>query len=93
MAVHPYGKIDIFKGELHARERLEPARASLRLSISLLEQFIDRTEQATDLLSDEQLEVICKAAWEAQKAAENCALMGYSDFNAHPLEKVEWVNR
>lgn len=88
---HPYIKFDPLLGrDLTAAERLEPARTTLRFSIKLLEQFIRTTEKASDRLTDEQLEIICKACDQALHAAENCAFMGDSGFNARPLEKIEW---
>ena len=92
--VHPYKKEDILlKRNLTAGERLEPARATLRHAVQLLEQFERVTNGASENLSEDQLETICKAAWNAYLAAENCAFMGCSGFNAHPLEMVEWTNK
>ena len=91
---HPYKKHDVMLGrDLSAAERLEPARASLRYAVRLLEQFSRDTTKASDGLSDDQLETICKAVDMAWKAAENCAFLGISEFNAHPLERIVWVDK
>ena len=90
---HPYKKHDEMLGrDLSAAERLEPARAALRYAVRLLEQFERDTTKASDRLSENQLETICKAADMAWKAAENCAFLGTSGFNAHPLERIVWTD-
>ena len=88
---HPYNKHDAMLGrDLTAAERLAPARATLRTAMRLIAQAIQTTDAAWNGLTDEQLEIICKAADQAYYAATNCAFMGESGFNAIPLEKIEW---
>lgn len=91
---HPYNKHDfMLNRDLTAAERLEPARAALRFAAQLLQQFERDTLKASDRLTENQLEIICRAADQAYKAAENAAFLGYSEFNAHPLERVQWEDK
>lgn len=88
---HPYNKHDAFLDrDLLPRERLEPARATLRYTGKLLRQFEDDLRNAGDHLTEEQLEIICRACDQALAAAENAAFLGHIGYNAQPLEKVEW---
>lgn len=90
---HPYKKHDVMLGrDLSASERLEPARVDVRFAIRLLEQFSRTVSNASDNLTEKQLETICKAADMAWKAAENCAFLGNSEFIAHPLERIVWTD-
>lgn len=90
---HPCKKHDFaLERDLTNAERLEPARSTLRFAVQLLEQFSKVTEFASPLLTETQLETICKAVDQAYLAAENCAFMGHSSFNAHALDRVEWTN-
>lgn len=90
---HPYKKHDeMLNRDISAAERLEPARSALRYAVRLLEQFERDTTKAYDGLTENQLETICKAADTAWKAAENCAFLGNSEFNAHPLERIVWTD-
>lgn len=88
---HPYNKHDAFLGrDLRPCERLEPARATLRFAAKLVKQFEDDLYNAGDHLSEEQLEIICRACDQVMAAAENAAFLGHIGYNAQPLEKVEW---
>lgn len=88
---HPYNKRDeILERDLTAAERLEPARATLLYATRLLQQFHKDLMSASDNLTENQLEIICNAVDQAWMAAENCAFMGLSGFNAHPLKTVKW---
>lgn len=89
--MHPYPKHDyILNRDLLPRERLEPALSALRWTKQLIEQAMDTVSNASDRLTDNQLEIICSACVQAHNAAENIAFMGISGFNAHPLKMVEW---
>ena len=88
---HPYNKHDYLLGrDLTAAERLEPARVALRWAVKLLEQAETTAGRASDRLTEEQLETVCRAAEQAMRAAENAAFLGVSGYIAHPVERVAW---
>ena len=88
---HPYNKHDYLLGrDLTAAERLEPARVALRWAVKLLEQAETTAGRASDRLTEEQLETVCRAAEQAMRAAENAAFLGVSGYIAHPAERVAW---
>ena len=88
---HPYCKHDeLLKKDLRPRERLEPARNILFFAIQHLEQFAHTTENASDKLTDEQLETICRACDMALNAALNCSQLGVVGYHAMPVETVRW---
>lgn len=89
--IRPYNKHDPIIGrDLTAAERLEPARAALRLAAKLIEQAERTAENASNLLTEAELETVCRAAEQAVRAAENAAFLGVSGYIAHPVERVAW---
>lgn len=88
---HPYQKHDyMLDRDLTNRERLQPAVATLDHAELLIAQFKRTVKCASDRLTDDQLEIICKAAHVVMLAAENAAFLGCSAFNPHPLDTVKW---
>lgn len=88
---HPYNKHDyILNRDLTASERLEPQKATLRYARNLLEQFENTLNRAANDLTEEELDTIARATWNAFLAAENACFLAEPSFNPHPLETVGW---
>lgn len=88
---HPYKKHDLLLGrDLTNAERLQPAVATLDRAALLIGQFRRDVQNASDLLSEEQLEIIGKAADVILRASENATFLGWQSFDPWPLESVKW---
>ena len=89
----PYPKHQAFGDDLTAAERLHPARVAVLRAIILLQQFCDITENASERLTEEQLQTICDAASAAYGAASNARFLGESDYNPFPVSTIKWNRR
>ena len=89
--IKPYNKHDyLLERDLSSAERLEPVRTSIQHTIQLLHQFESVTCKASDLLTEDQLLLICKAAEAAYNAAANAAFLGLSGYTHKLVESVKW---
>ncbi len=87
----PYPKHDfILDRDLTPAERLEPQRATIRFAIKYLKQLDDTLKNASNSLTEEQLETIADAVQNAYNAASNAAFLGTTGYHALPVRSVRW---
>ena len=87
----PYPKHDhILHRDLTAAERLAPARTAITFMLRDLDTLEYRIKNASDDLTEAQLEIICEAVQNAYNAVNNAACLGESDYHALPVKSVRW---
>ena len=88
---HPYNKHDyILNRDLTPAERLEPQRKALEHAQGLLDHFRKILVNASDELTEKELDTIAEAVENALRAAENAAFLGTLGFNPRPVRMVSW---
>lgn len=86
-----YPKHDyILDRDLRPCERLEPQRVEINYMHHLLDSLKNTLNNASDMLTEDELDTIADAVQMAYNAVENAAHLGSSDFVPRPVRTVGW---
>ena len=92
--MHIYNKHDyMLDRDLRPRERLEPQRSTIKFMRQLLDSLEYELNNASDMLTEDDLLTIADAVQNAYNAVENAAFLGHSDFYPRPVRAVRWGER
>lgn len=80
----------ILHRDLTASERLAPAQICIRFIKDDLESLEYRIKNASNALTEEQLQTICDAVQYAYNAVSNAACLGESGYTPLPVKVVRW---
>lgn len=87
----PYPKYDaILRRDLTPAERLEPGIATVRFMRKMLDSLDYTLRNASDSLTEENIQTIADAVQNAYNAVSNAAYLGNSDYHALPVESIRW---
>ena len=86
-----YNKHDYIQDrDLLPRERLEPQRRTISFMRELLNGLENTLNNASDALSEDDLNTIADAVQNAYNAVENAAFLGETGFYPRPVRAVRW---
>ena len=84
---------EILHRDLTAQERLEPCRVAVRFMHRSLDSLEHVIRNASNDLTEEQLQLVADAVQVACNAVDNAAFLGDSDYQARPVRLVKWEGR
>lgn len=90
----PYNKHDfILDRDLTVAERLEPQRATVRFTKRALDSLDYVLRNASNDLTEEQIQTVAAAVQYAYNAVSNAANLGTVGYHALPVQVVRWKQK